>query len=130
MLPATIILVLVAYNFGMAPRAADRYESIACTDTITNLREGALKNIVVGLKGQTGSHYIYKGMKRGLNIGKLKSALVNKRATVLYMEPTLNELMESENRPLRITEIKLGDSTVFSEFNSSSPMRTFFPLLN
>ena len=84
---------------------------------VTNVSEGGMKDIVVSLDGKRGIYYISNTSKKSLTANNLATQLLNKEVQVSYIKPRAFTLFSPMTNTIKITEIKVGNDIVFSEFN-------------
>ncbi len=89
--------------------------SVVVKGIVKNVNEGGVKDVVFELENDVISYYINRGLENGFTLTKLNKALIGKEVTIYYAKNwTPLAPFGTTSKPL--TQIKLQDSIVYSEF--------------
>lgn len=111
------LIVVVVVFLGLRPAAITRQNSERISGVVNAVSKGGLKDIVITLAGIRGIHYISRGIERGINADSLSAKLLNKKVTVYYAKPGFFSRLSPVTDTRRITELRIGERVVFSEFH-------------
>jgi hypothetical protein len=116
LLPGALVAGLILLVLAMAPVRVNRENSIKKNAIVTAVKQGGLKDIVVSLDGVRGMFYISHITRKDLNVDSLSEMLVNKEVLIYYSKPRFLSYFSPAITTIQITEIRLNDEVIFSEF--------------
>lgn len=111
---ASAIVIFIVAQSLYSSRVNDETKISA---KVVNVSEGGLKDIVVGLQGIRGIHYISKSNTKGLKVDKLNELLSNKEINLTYIRPGIVSKISPGTETRLISQIELGDSIIYSRSN-------------
>lgn len=107
-----LVLLGMIFVFRPVPIPAEK-DCLSTKGIVAEIYESGVKDVVFRLKGQGSTYYINRGLERGLDLVKLKSALINQEITVKY--PSYRTLLDPGNSVRHISKIEYSGETLFSE---------------
>ncbi len=110
---SAVVLFIIAQSL-YSSRISDQTKISA---RVVNVSEGGLKDIVVGLQGIRGIHYISKSNTKGLKVDELNELLANKEINLTYIRPRIVSKFSPGTETRLISQIELGDSVIYSRSN-------------
>lgn len=116
LIPIGIIAAIIMIVLALAPVRVNRENSIEAKAIVTAVKQGGLKDIVFSLDGVRGMYYISHITKKDLNAASLNSMLVNKEVIIYYSKPRFLSYLSPMTSTIQITELRLNDEVIFSEF--------------
>ncbi len=116
LIPILLTVVIIMIVLALAPVKVNRENSIEMKARVTAVKQGGLKDIVFSLAGVRGMYYISHITKKGLNADSLSSMLVNKEVIIYYSKPRFLSYLSPMTSTIQITELRLNNEVIFSEF--------------
>ncbi len=116
LIPFALIVLIIMFVFALAPVRVNRENSIEMKANVIAVKQGGLKDIVFSLSGVRGMFYISHTTRKDLNADSLSSMLVNKEVIINYSKPRFLSYLSPMTTTIQITELRLGDELIFSEF--------------
>jgi hypothetical protein len=116
LIPLVLIAVVIMAVLALAPHRISRENSSEIRGVVTSVKQGGLKDIVFSLEGVRGIYYISHSTKKDLNAASLGGRLINKKVMISYVKPRLFTMLSPVTNTIQITELRLGDEVIFSEF--------------
>jgi hypothetical protein len=113
-----IFLVAGIYIFGMTARPVtySRENSATVKAVVSKIKAGGLQDIAITLDRVRGLFYINKGVTRGISVEHLNTQLLHKEVTILYAEPQGLSRLSPMTTSNHITEVRLGENVIYTEF--------------
>lgn len=105
-----LVLLGMIFVFAPVPIPAEK-DCLSTKGIVAEIYEGGVKDVVFRLQGQASTYYINRGLERGLDLAKLKSALLNREVTVKY--PSYRTLLDPGNSVRHISKIEYNGRTLF-----------------
>lgn len=115
-IPIVFITAIVMIVFALAPVKIKRENSAEMKAIVTAVKQGGLNDIVFSLDGVRGMYYISHITKKDLNADSLSGRLIDKKVIIYYAKPRFLSYLNPMTNTIQITELRLGDEVIFSEF--------------
>lgn len=112
----SVIILSILIFFFKSPKLS-KENSRKLNGIVSLVDIGGKGDIIVSIEGVRGIQFISNGIKRGIHADLLKKKLINREVTLYYTKPSFWAKLSPVTDTRRITELKLGDETVFSEFH-------------
>ncbi|WP_069659219.1 hypothetical protein [Arcticibacter eurypsychrophilus] len=117
LIPLLLSVLIIAFLlFLFKPSKLSKENSKQLKGVVSVVDIGGKGDIIVSIEGVRGIQFISNGIKRGINVDLLKKILINKQVTLYYSKPSFWTKLSPVTDTRRITELKLGQETVFTEF--------------
>jgi len=110
-----IIMTLLLFVFKQSKISMANSNEL--NGVVSKVDIGGQGDIIVSIEGIRGIQFISNGIKRGIDLSLLKKKLTNKQVTLYYSKPSFWSRLSPVTDTRRITELRLGGNTVFTEFH-------------
>ncbi len=115
-IPLGIVVFVLFLFLATKPVEVSRENSVMLKGLVTRISEGASKDIIISLDDIRSIHYISRGIEQGLKVDDLNSRLLNREVIIYYAKPRLLSLLSPMTGTRQITELKLGNKIIYTEF--------------
>jgi uncharacterized membrane protein YhdT len=116
LMPVVFITLIIMIIAALAPVKVNRENSAELRAVVTKVKHGGLNDIVFSLDGVKGMYYISHMTKEDLNADNLSAKLTGREVIISYSKPGFFSNLSPMTSTIQITELKLGDEVIFSEF--------------
>jgi len=116
LLPIIFISIIIMIILAVVPVQATRENSTEMKAIVNDVRQGGLKDITFRLQGLPGIFYISHATKANLNATNL-ARLIDKKVTIYYSKPRFLSRISPITNTIQITELRLGNEIIYSEFH-------------
>ncbi|HCN82973.1 MAG TPA: hypothetical protein DIT07_05035 [Sphingobacteriaceae bacterium] len=117
LIPTVFIAVIMMIVMALAPVKINRENSGKMEAIVSSVKQGGLKDIVFSLDGVRGIYYISHITKKNLNADSLSERMIDKKVIIYYAKPRFLSYLSPMTNIIQITELRLGDEVIFSEFH-------------
>jgi len=108
---ASVVLLVLLSAFAFRPVSTYK-DCRVVKGKVTSVFKGG-DDVVVTLEGRKENYFIDKGLKKGLNLAKLKTGLEGKQVTIKY--PDYRSMFTPDKSLKNIVTIEYSGKTIFSE---------------
>jgi hypothetical protein len=115
-MPIAFIVLFVMAVLSLIPIKANKENSAEMIANVMAVKQGGLNDIVFSLQGLRGIYYISHITKNDLNADSLSRRLIGRTVKIYYAKPHFLALLSPTTNTIQITELRLGDEVIFSEF--------------
>lgn len=111
----SLIFVSLYFSLALRPISVDRNNCETIKGTVTEVKEGGAKDLVIKVSGQDRILYINRGLEKKFNLPEFREKFIGKKVTVSFADHW-TPLDPFSKGSRHITELTIGKEIVYSEF--------------